>query len=478
MEQDAGGIPRAAGRARRVELALLIVALLIVVAGMELVDLNQPSTTLWPGWALCLIFAMLCGLAHGALRFVAPRADPVPLPCVALLNGLGLIMIHRLDAAYAFTARENGSSPPGQDAVRQLIWTAVGIIVFAGVLAVARDHRQLSRYTYLAGMLGVALLVLPGVLPSSLSEVNGAKLWLRLGPLSIQPAEFSKVLITVFAAGFLVTKRNLFTHAGRRVLGMELPRARDLGPLLVTWLASVCVVTFEKELGAALLFFGVALTMIYLATERVSWVLVGLALFTVGCVLAFFLFTHIQQRVSTWLDPLATYDQPGGGYQVAQALFGLGTGGLTGTGLGLGRPDLVPFASTDFISGAIGEELGVCGLTAVLMLYLLVTTRGLRAALAVPDTFGKLLTAGLSMSLALQVFVVVGGVTGLIPLAGMTMPFLSYGGSSLLANYLVLAILLRVSNAAGTADVSPPRTTAPPLAESATVLVGRTTQHT
>jgi cell division protein FtsW (lipid II flippase) len=461
------------GPRRRAELILLVFALVLVAAGMELVDLNQPPTKLWPAWSLCLIFSLLCVGAHVAVRFLTPHADPLPLPCVVLLNGIGLTMIHRLDLAYAFTAQQNGNPVPAEDAPRQLMWTAVGIALFVGFLIVVRDHRRLSRYTYVAGVLGLALLILPGVLPSGLSEVNGAKLWLRFGPFSIQPGEFSKILIIVFAAGFLTAKRDLFTTAGRRVVGMELPRARDLSPLVVTWLASVCVVTFEKELGAALLFFGVALAMIYLATERVSWVLVGLALFAVGCVAAYLMFTHIQQRVSTWMDPVGTYDQPGGGYQVSQSLFGLGTGGLTGTGLGLGRPDLVPFANTDFISGAIGEELGLCGLLAVLMLYLLVTTRGLRAAVAVRDSFGKLLAGGLSFSLALQVFVVVGGVTALIPLAGMTMPFLSYGGSSLLSNYLVLGILLRVSNSA--AGVNIPRTSRklPPLAQDATVLVNR-----
>ena len=461
------------GSPRRAELALLLFALVVTATATTLVDANQPGTPVGSGWPLVLVFALLCGIAHVAIRFLAPQSDPIPLPCVVLLNGIGLTMIHRLDSAYAFTAQENGNPLPGENAPRQLIWTAVGIILFAGVLAVVRDHRKLSRYTYLSGALGLGLLVLPGVLPSSLSEVNGAKLWLRLGPLSIQPGEFSKILIIVFAAGFLVTKRHLFTTAGNRVLGVELPRARDLGPLVVTWLASVSVVTFEKELGAALLFFGVALAMIYMATQRVSWVLVGFALFVVGCVLAYLMFPHIRQRVSTWIDPLGTYDLPGGGYQVSQSLFGLGTGGFTGTGLGQGRPDLVPFAGTDFISGAIGEELGMAGLAALLVLYLLVTIRGLRAAVAVRDSFGKLLAGGLAFSLALQVFVVVGGVTGLIPLAGMTMPFLSYGGSSLLSNYLILAVLLRVSHSAAQAAKPTPAVQAAPLAQASTVLVNR-----
>ncbi|WP_236794135.1 FtsW/RodA/SpoVE family cell cycle protein [Amycolatopsis sp. GM8] len=457
-------------RSRTTELRLLIFALLLVFAALELVDLNQQPVASWPAPQLALIFAVLCLAAHLTVRFVAPHADPVFLPCVALLNGIGLTMIHRLDLAGALAAAQAGHSAPAQEAPRQLLWMGISIALFAGTMVLVRDHRRLAGYTYLAGALGLGFLILPGVLPASLSEVNGAKLWVRLGPLSLQPGEFSKVLVIVFAAGFLVSKRHLFTTAGKRVFGMELPRTRDLGPLLLVWLASVCVVTFEKELGAALLFFGVALAMIYIATERVSWVVVGLALFAIGCVAAFFLFNHIQQRVTTWLDPLATYDQPGGGYQVSQSLFGLGTGGLTGTGLGAGRPDLVPFASTDFISGALGEELGMTGIAAIVVLYLLIATRGLRGALAVSDDFGKLLATGLSFSLALQVFVVVGGVTGLIPLAGMTLPFVSYGGSSLLANYLVLAVLLRVSNSIGETHTRPAQQ-ATPLAESATVLV-------
>ncbi|WP_312871498.1 FtsW/RodA/SpoVE family cell cycle protein [Amycolatopsis acididurans] len=461
---------------RTVELRLLAFALLLVLAAMVLVDLSQPSLPVWHGWTLALVFASLCGAAHVAIRRWAPLADPVLLPGVAVLNGLGLTMIHRLDFAYALAAQQEGSPAPAPDAPRQLLWTAVSVALFAAVVALVHDHRKLSRYTYLAGLLGLVLLVLPGLLPASLSEVNGAKLWLRLGPLSIQPVELSKILVIVFAAGFLVAKRHLFTSAGKQVLGMELPRARDLGPLLVMWLASVCVVTFEKELGAALLFFGVALAMIYIATERVSWVLAGLCLFVVGCVAAYTMFTHIQQRVSTWLDPVGTYDQPGGGYQVSQSLFGLGTGGLTGTGLGQGRPDLVPFAGTDFISGAFGEELGFTGLAAIVVLYLLLTTRGLRAALAARDNFGKLLAGGLSFSLALQVFVVVGGVTALIPLAGMTLPWLSYGGSSLLTNYLALALLLRVSDAGAAVDHRTRAAAPAPLAEAATVLVGRLPQ--
>ncbi len=430
---------------RGVELALTAFAVAISVLAYAAVGLASdeqlPSGTAGYGGGLALLFL----LAHLAVRRFAPHADPLILPCVALLNGLGLVMIRRLDFAAVERAMERGRAVPGAEAPRQLIWTTVGVLAFVALIVLVRDHTSLQQYTYTAAAAGLVLLLLPA-LPVLGQTINGARLWIRVGPLQVQPSEAAKLLLIVFFAGYFVAKRDVLALAGRRVLGLELPRARDLGPVLLAWGASLAVLVRGRDLGSSLLFFAIFVVMLYIATERVSWLAIGMLLFGAGSYVAYLIFGHVQRRVDTWLDPFA--DPQRSGFQLVQSLFGFGTGGLTGTGLGQGRPDVVPFASTDFIMAAIGEELGLVGVMAVLLVFGLVVERGMRTALACRDSFGKLLAAGLSFALALQVFVIVGGVTGLIPLTGVTLPWLSYGGSSVVSNWVLAALLLRISDAA------------------------------
>lgn len=423
---------------RNGELGLLFYATLITAVALLIVEANQQRALNWDLLSYTLVFLTIFVCAHLAVRRYAPYADPLLLPVVALLNGLGLVLIHRLDLAEGTTG--------GPSAGQQMLWTLVGVAGFALVVVGLKDHRLLARYDYICGTAGLVLLIIPALLPASLSETNGAKIWIRLPGFSIQPAEFSKILLLIFFAGVLVTKRHLFASAGTHFLGLDLPRPRDLAPLLAAWFISVAVMVFEKDLGTSLLLYASFLVLVYIATERFSWVVIGLGLFGLGGLAAYQVFGHVRTRVQTWVDPFA--DPEGAGYQMVQAQFSFATGGVFGTGLGNGQPDTVPAASTDFILAVVGEELGLVGLAGVLMLYTVVIVRGLRTAVAVRDSFGKLLAAGLASTLGIQLFIVAGGVTGLIPLTGLTTPWMSYGGSSLLANYLLLALLIRISHAA------------------------------
>ena len=456
---------------RGTELLLLAFALVVVLVAYAAVGLavdgQVPEGTLTYGAGLGGLFLA----AHLATRFVAPYADPLIVPCVALLNGLGLVMVRRLDLAEQERERLGSRLVAHADAPLQLVWTALGVLLFITVLVVVRDHTRLARYTYTCAAVGIALLLLP-VLPVVGRTINGARLWVRLGPVQVQPSEVAKLALMVFFAGYLVAKRDVLSLASRRVAGLELPRARDLGPVLLAWAASLSVLVFEKDLGSSLLFFGIFIVMLYVATERTSWLLIGLGLFAAGAYLAYLLFGHVQLRVDVWLHPFAHPDDEG--YQLVQSLFGFGTGGFTGTGLGQGSPESVPFAKTDFILASFGEELGLVGVMGILVLFALIVQRGLRAALGCRDSFGKLLATGLSFALALQVFVIVGGVTGLIPLTGVTLPWLSYGGSSVVSNWVLVAVLMRISDAArrpAPAPVSP--TTARAALEDAPTQVVR-----
>lgn len=393
-------------------------------------------------------FALTClmaGVAHLAVRRFAPLADPVLLPTATMLNMLGLVMIHRLDIATATRATRQGLPIPEPTFATQTAWTMLGVTLAVAVFVLLHDHRVLQRYTYTSMALGLALLLMP-LLPVIGASINGARLWVRIGMHSFQPGEFAKLCLAIFFAGFLVLKRDSLALIRVRVARLGWPRPRDLGPILVAWALSVAILVFERDLGMSLLFFGMFITVLYMATGQRTWLAMGALLFAAGSVAAWLLFPHVQSRVAIWLDPWAYADTQG--YQVVQALYGLATGGLFGTGLGDGFPYLVPFAKSDFILTSLGEELGFVGLTAILMMYAVLVQRGLRIALRVRDPFGQLLAAGLATVLGLQTFIVAGGVTRLVPLTGLTTPFLSAGGSSLVANWMVVGLLIRMSDSA------------------------------
>jgi cell division protein FtsW (lipid II flippase) len=455
-------------RRRGTELVLLIFAWAIAVVAYAAVGLGLEGQLPTNLVSYAGTFGAFALAGHLAVRRFASYADPILLPAVLLLNGLGLALIHRLDYDDKGAGRTLGSFAPTGDAGVQLVWTFIGVSLFVAVLAAVRDHRTLQRYTYTAMAAGLVLLAIPALLPARFSEVNGARIWIRVAGFSIQPGEFAKLFLIVFFAGYLVVKRDVLALASRRFAGIGLPRGRDLGPILVAWAASLLILVRERDLGTSLLFFGVFVVMLYIATERTSWLLFGVTMFVGGAYVAYQLFGHIQTRVDIWLHPFAGDNPTDESYQLVQGLFGFATGGLLGTGLGQGRPSIVPYAKTDFILATAGEELGLAGLMAIVLLYAIVVHRGFRTALAARDSFGKLLASGLAVILAMQVFVVVGGVTRLIPLTGLTTPFLSYGGSSLVANWALVALILRVSDAARRPAPPPP---APDEAETQVVRV-------
>jgi cell division protein FtsW (lipid II flippase) len=434
MSSHSTWIPR---KRRGAEFFLTILAVVIGIGSYCAVGLGAKGRV--PTGALILA-AGLIGLAvaaHFVIRRVAPYADPVLLPLVLCLNGLGLAMIYRLDLGRTQIDPDRQLFAP-----TQLLWTVVGLIAFATVLIVVRDHRRLQSVTYTFGFAALALLVLP-LMPIIGSAHYGARIWINLGPFSFQPGEAAKICLAIFFAGYLVVKRDALALAGRRVAGIDLPRGRDLGPILVGWLISVGILVVQRDLGSSLLFFGLFVVMLYIATERTGWLVVGGVLFVGGAYFGYLTFGHVRRRFEGWLDPFGDPDQNG---QIISGLFGLAHGGILGRGLGLGSPQLTPFSFSDFIAASMGEELGLTGLMAIIIIYGLIVERGLRISLTCRDAFGKLLAAGLAFSFALQVFVVVGGVTRLIPLTGLTTPFLAQGGSSVVMNWAVIALLLRISD--------------------------------
>ena len=435
---------------RRSELGLLALAIAVAVLARGLVDYHADFLELDELALYTAGWIAVAAAIHLALRRWAPFADPVLVPAVLTLNGIGLAMIRRIDFAYADRGRETDFGDV------QIVWTLLGIGLAVLVVLLLRDYRMLRRFTYTAGVLGLIGLLLP-LMPVIGTEINGARIWINVFGRSLQPAEFAKIAFVVFFAGFLVSNRDTLALAGPKILGIRFPRPRDMGPLALVWVAAMLVQIYERDLGTSLLLFGIFVAMLYVATERLSWVLVGLVMFLFGAVAAGSLFSHVGSRYTAWLHALdPDVYRSGASEQLVRGLFGMASGGLFGTGLGEGRPDLVPYAESDFIVSSLGEELGLTGLMAILTLYVIIVQRAMRTAIGVRHGFGKLLAAGLGFAIALQVFIVVGGVTRVIPLTGLTTPFLAYGGSSMLANWVIIGLLLRISDQARRPEVVRP----------------------
>lgn len=421
---------------RNLELLLLLLALCVGGAAFFLVgsateDNDSKNFLIQMG-----IMGALALIIHVLLRIFAKYADPVILPITVALNSLGLAMIHRIDLA-------KGTSQSS----RQLMWTAIAILVAALVLWAVKDHRILRRFTYIALLASIVLLLLP-LIPGLGATINGARIWIHVGPFSLQPGELAKITLSIFFAGYLSSNRDLILMAGRKFGPLQLPRMRDMAPMVIAWLLSIGVLVVQRDLGSAILFFGLFILMIYVATARISWVIIGLLMVVVGGVFAALTMSHVERRVNVWLnafDP-EIYQARGGSAQIVEGLFGMADGGLFGTGLGGGSPYRVPLANSDMIIASFGEEIGLIGVTAIILLFMLLVSRGLRAALGARDTFGKLLASGLAFTLGLQCVVIIGGVTRLIPLTGLATPFMAAGGSSLLANWIIIALLLLISH--------------------------------
>jgi peptidoglycan glycosyltransferase len=396
---------------------LLIYAMYVINTGAEL-----SATTLAVPIGLIVAFAA----AHVAIRFLAPGADPAILPIVFVLSGIGITFVTRLAPDLA---------------MGQVLWLFVGVAAMIAVLAVVRNLDDLARYKYTIGIAGVALLLLPMVIGT---EQGGSKLWITFGGFSFQPGEIAKILIVLFLASYLADNRELLSASTRTIGPFSFPRLRMLAPMFVMWGMSLLVVVFERDLGSALLFFTIFVVMLYVATGRVSYVLVSLVLLAIGGVLCYHFFNHVRVRVQIWLDPFE--DASGSGLQIVQSLFSLADGGLVGTGIGKGMCELIPVVESDFIFSAIGEEMGLLGASAVLILYMLLTVRGLTTAARAKSDMAAFTAVGLTTSLSFQAFLIVAGVTRLLPLTGVTLPFMSQGGSSLLSSFIIVGLLLRAGD--------------------------------
>ncbi len=444
---------------RNHELVLLALAGAVTAGSYALASLGRNASIpadLFP------FFGFVMGLlvvAHLVLRWRAPLADPTILPVVALLNGLGYVFIVRLASDI-----DDAASLPGQQAT----WTAVGIAAFTLVLVFVPRVKLLDKYRYLAAIAGIGLLILP-LLPGIGRTVNGARIWVSAGPISFQPGEFAKLALAIFLASYLAEKREILQRTRWKVGNLYIPEPKHLAPVIGAWGASLVVMVFERDLGSSLLILLLVIVMLWVATARVTYLITGVALFIAGGWAASTQFAHVQDRLDIWLSPFE--DPDGVGFQPVEASFALANGGLTGTGPGRGEPYRIPEVETDFIFAAIGEELGLIGSAGVLIAFLILVTSGLRIAMGTRDDFGKLLATSLAALIGIQAFIIIGGVIRIVPLTGITLPFVSYGGSSLVANYVLVALLLRISHDgamrpdlgqdSGSAEDAPARAKAP-----------------
>jgi len=413
---------------RNTELGLLLLAGILTAGAYVLASLGRSASlpaNLVP--LLLVILGLLAG-AHVATRALAPEGDPLLLPIAGLLNGVGYVFVARLDADLA--------GP-------QSLWTAIGVGAFVATLAFVRRARDLERYRYTFALVGLGLLLMP-LLPVLGQEINGARLWVRFGVVNFQPGELAKIVLCVFFASYIVEKQALLSAGTRKLAGMWVPEVKHFGPVLLAWAFSMVIMFWERDLGSSLLFFSLFIAMLWVGTARNVYLALGAGMFAAGAYIAFQTFGHVQQRIDTWLDPWPVAESDG--YQIVQAAFAFAAGGVAGTNLSQGSPQRIPAAATDFTFAAVGEELGLLGTTAVLVAFLLLVGSGLRIAMRADSPFDKLLAAGLTAILGIQSFIILGGVTRLIPLTGITLPFVSYGGSSLISNYILLALLIRISD--------------------------------
>lgn len=422
------------------ELVGLIPVSLLVTAGFTAVFIVRQDELATTTLVYGALFLGICLATHIFTRLALPYADPYLFPLVACLAAFGLVMIYRIDEELARN---------------QAMWFVIGLALFIATATFLRDYRALERYRYIIAALGIGLLLMPR-LPVIGAPVNGAYLGVDIGPIAFQPAEFGKICIVIFLASYLREKRELMVIGARRFIGVTLPPLKHFGPLLVVWGAAMVMLVLIRDLGSSLMFFGAFLALLYVATARLSFVIVGVGLFLIGAMGIANAVPHVQERIDVWIDPWKQAD--GAGYQIVQSLFAQADGGLFGQGFGQallslpGGASILPAANTDLIYALITDEIGIFGAVAVLVVYLLIAQRGFKIAIESDDYFSKLLAAGLTAVFALQVFVIVGGVTRVIPLTGVTLPFISYGGSSIIANFALISLLMLISDHSGRVD--------------------------